>query len=494
MVHSDVITPTDHLYDSYCHGFNPRWSSSPKRIHLPHDGAEVLDAVRSAVEEQARVAVRSGGHCFENFVDNADVEVIIDMSRLDTIEWDAARNAIAVGAGTRLGALYTVLLERWGVTVPGGQCLSVAAGGHVAGAGYGPLCRRLGLVSDYLHAVEVVVLDDPGNPRIVVASNASDDPNRGLWWAHTGGGGGNFGIVTRYWFRGPDAQNTAGLPRPPRDLWTGLVSWPWAAIDEEAFHRLLGNFEEWHVAHASAADPAASLFARLLPMRRSYGAVLMDVQLDPAIQGAETMWTEFLDAVNARLGVPMVVNDRTEMPWLAAVTALDAYSGDPAQRTEHKSAIHRRPYTEHQRATLYRQLTNDSQVNPLSGFGISSFGGAVNRVAPDATACAHRGSIMTVLYMANWSDAAADDRHLRWLRETYRDLYYQTGGVPIPGAETDGCSINYPDVDLDDPEWNTSGLGSAELYYGANHARLQEIKRQWDPSEFFRHQQSIRPA
>lgn len=481
-----VFTPADDGYADRCSGFNARWSSSPKRVVLVRSPEETLAAVRLAVRERAKVAVRGGGHCFEAFVDNSDVDTIIDTSMMNTVELDG--DAVVVGAGTRLGELYATLLERWDVTLPGGQCLSVSVGGHVAGGGYGPLCRRYGLISDYLQAVEVVVIDAHG-PRLVRATREPGDPNHELWWAHTGGGGGNFGVVTRYWFRGA-GSSPAGLPRPPATSWLGLVSWPWAALGEDTFARLLDNFGTWHAEHSGTDPSTAGLFARILPMHQAYGSILMDLQLDPATPDAEDVWRSFLAQVADGVGDP-ALNQRSELPWLAGVQALDAYSGDPRQRTEHKSAFLRKPFTAGQLAILHRRLTDD-YAHPLSGCGISSYGGAVNLVAPDATASVQRDSIMKVLYLANWEDPAEDARHVGWLRDTYRELYASTGGVPAPGELTDGCSVNYPDIDLDDPAWNDSGLTSQDLYYGGNLARLRTVKAHWDPENFFSHQQSIR--
>jgi hypothetical protein len=81
-------------------------------------------------------------------------------------------------------------------------------GGHVSGGGWGWLTRRDSLIVDHLYGVEVVVVDANGAVRTVVATREANDPNRDLWWAHTGGGGGNFGVVTRYLFRSPGVTST----------------------------------------------------------------------------------------------------------------------------------------------------------------------------------------------------------------------------------------------------------------------------------------------
>jgi FAD/FMN-containing dehydrogenase len=108
--------------------------------------------------------------------------------------------AVAVEAGATVGETFRVLFEEWGVVVPLGEYPEIGIGGHVAGGAFGFLCPQLGLAADYLHAVEVVTVDAAGRARAVVATREASDPHRELWWAHTGGGGGNFGIVTRYWF------------------------------------------------------------------------------------------------------------------------------------------------------------------------------------------------------------------------------------------------------------------------------------------------------
>jgi hypothetical protein len=98
--------------------------------------------------------------------------------------------------------------------------------------------------------------------------------------------------------------------------------------------------------------------------------------------------------------------------------------------------------------------------------------------------------VMTV----GWSDPGEDAKHIGWARTVYRDLYRETGGVPVPNEINAGSYINYPDVDLADPEWNTSGVPWHELFYQGNYPRLQRIKAKWDPRNVFRHRLSIQPA
>src|SRR5437764_7540017 len=129
---------------------------------------------------------------------------------MNRIYFDETMRAIAIEGGATVGEVFKALHEQWGVVVPLGEYPRIGIGGHIAGGAFGFLCRELGLAADYLYAVEVVTVDERGRARPTIATRAPADPNRERRWAHTGGGGGNFGIVTRYWFRSP---NGAGVDR-----------------------------------------------------------------------------------------------------------------------------------------------------------------------------------------------------------------------------------------------------------------------------------------
>jgi hypothetical protein len=114
---------------------------------------------------------------------------------------------------------------------------------------------------------------------------------------------------------------------------------------------------------------------------------------------------------------------------------------------------------------------------------VDTYGCRVNAVAPDATAVAQRSSIMKLQYQTYWTDPAEDDVHLSWIRRFYRSVYADTGGEPVSDDVTDGCYVNYPDVDLQN--WPA-------LYFKDNYRRLQAVKARWDPTDQFRHAQSVR--
>lgn len=513
---ASIVEPGYGRYVDLARGMNERWKGNPEQIRLASRTHHVLAAVQDAVANDKRIAVRSGGHCYEGFVDNPEVQIVVDVSQLNEIGYDARHNAISVGAGALLPAVYTALYRIWGVTIPGGSCGTVAVGGHIVGGGYGLLSRRHGLTVDYLYGVEVVVVDRRGRARVLVATRDASDPNHDLWWAHTGGGGGNFGIVTRFLLKDPAARGTNPakfLPKPPSKVLLSAVALDWADVDERAFTRLVRNFGDWHEDNSGPRSKYAGLFGLLKLNKKTFdkagnptGQIVLLTQADATVPKARELLDDYLDAVFGGIDIeqrawqapsgeheplPQYLEPRA-VPWLRATLEL---GGAPTNRRgDYKSAYLRKGHTDRQIAATYKWLSTREYNNPDALVQIDSYGCKVNTVASDATAVPQRDSVLKLQYQVYWADPEEDDWHLAWLRGFYRDVYADTGGVPAPGDVTDGCFINYPDIDLSDPEWNTSDVAWSTLYYKDNYRRLQEVKRRYDPLGIFRHAQSIEPS
>jgi FAD/FMN-containing dehydrogenase len=482
------VEPGDPRYtDLVRRGFNKRFAGKPDYVRLVGSTEEVVDAVQDAVREKLRVAVRSGGHCLEGFVADPAVRVLIDTSLMTGVDYDPEMDAFAVEAGTTLGEAYRKLFLGWGVTIPAGESPDIGVGGHVSGGAFGFLCRQHGLAADHLYGVEVVVVDETGTARSVVATREPSDPNRDLWWAHTGGGGGNFGVVTRYWFRSPGARGAdpaSLLPKAPDSVLAFRAAWNWEDVDEAAFTRLARNFGEWCERNSDADSPHAKLYGFLSFRRRQYGKLELR-GLSTAGADAERLFDEHLAAINDGVGVPCT-RDVERSSWLAF--ALDPFPELFRVGTENALV------TDRQIEVAYDYLTRTDHDVPGGSLGLVTYGGRVNTLAPEATASAQRDSILSTACVAGWGDPQDEARALAWVRAFYRDLFADTGGVPAPGEACDGAMINHPDVDLADPEWNTSGIPWHTLYYKDNYPRLQRVKARWDPSNVFHHALSIRPA
>ncbi|MFG1914577.1 FAD-binding oxidoreductase [Micromonospora sp. NPDC048898] len=463
------VVPDDPRYADLVRRGNRRFVGTPDEVRVVGSTEQVVSAVQDAVRTGRRVAVRGGGHGFEGFVDDPAVRMVIDLSGLTAVYHDPRRYGFAVEAGATLGEAYRRLFLGWGVTIPGGSCPGVGVGGHVAGGGYGRLSRLHGLAADHLSAIEVVVVDRGGTARAVVATREPTDPHRDLWWAHTGAGGGTFGVVTRYWFR--------SLPTPPARVVDFTVTWPWAGMDEAGFCRLAGNFGRWCARNSAPDSRGRHLYGELLLFRPQAGGHTLAGQVP---HGSRHLLDELVVALGDGVGVTPTVSAQT-LPWLAAT--LHGDDDGKGWRLKVKSAFHRTPLTDRQLRVAYRHLTRADDSLLTGSLSLNTYGGAINAVPPTATAASHRDTSMLLFYLAGWADPAADTAAMAWIREFYRDMYADTGGVPPHGAY-----INYPDVDL-----RTDTRAWPALYHGPNYPRLQQVKARWDPRDVFHHDLSVRP-
>ncbi|MBT2208831.1 FAD-binding oxidoreductase [Actinomadura sp. NEAU-AAG7] len=506
------VEPGDLRYPALRRGYNPRWYADPEYVRLVASPHEAKEALQQAVDEAGRasgegavrdrITVRSGGHCYENFVCSEDVRVIIDVSLMDGIYPDPEMDAICVEAGATNADLRKRLFLKTGKVLPGGSCATVGVGGHVPAGGFGLLSRQFGLTVDYLYAVEVAVVDDTGRVRLVTATADSVGALGDLWWAHTGGGGGNFGVLTRLWFR--------RLPDAPRHVLLTAGGWKWDSIGPESFAQIIANFGGFFDRHRGGEDdPFAALFGILLLTHRSQDTIGLIAQLDAGLPHAEELMARFLKEVGRDLGVERHALTRSygEYPALVGLHAptplpwdqVDKLFGgtDNTRAGKHKSAYMRGPLPKRHVEALWTALAEEHPaITRDAVVQIDSYGSAINRVAAGETAVSQRDSILKLQHQVYWPASVNGADQLRWIRELYRDMYRDTGGVPVnapyASAPTDGCYIGYPEVDLSDPVWNTSEVPWSTLYYGADYARLQDAKRVWDPRNVFRHRQSVR--
>jgi len=475
--------------------FNKRFSARPDYVRLVSSTEQVVSAVEEAVAEGRRLVATSGGHCLEGFVSDPDVRVIIDVSPMKRVYYDAERRAVAIEAGATVGEAFRALSETWGIVIPLGEYPQIGMGGHVAGGAFGFLCRQLGLAADYLYGVEVVTVDKGGRAASVIATREAADPHRDLWWAHTGGGAGNFGVVTRYWFRSPDAVGDDPgtlLPRAPESITTFKAEWNWTDIDQPSFLRLLRNHGTWCERHSGADSPDASLWTLLEVHRQQFGKIIVR-----GVSTAGGTAQRLVDGHLAALCEDIRAPDGRElarMSWLdfALSPFPDLFAAPPGGvSVKVKDALLKKRFTDRQIGVAYEYLTRADHDVMGGMLGLATYGGTINTVAPDATAAAQRSSILDVACTTGWLEPAEEAKNLTWVRAFYRDLFAESGGVPVPGDAYDGAFINHPDVDLADQTLNTSGVPWPTLYYQANYPRLQRIKVRWDPRNVFRHALSI---
>ncbi|HET6738915.1 MAG TPA: FAD-binding protein [Kribbella sp.] len=490
------IGPNDQRYqDLVQRGQNRRFVGSPDYVRVIRSTDDAVDAVQGAVRGGKRIAVRGGGHCFEDFVDSSDIEVVLDMSANTAITWDPRYRAFSIGSGAILENVYKELFFGWGLTVPAGGCLGVGVGGHFSGGGYGPLSRRYGSVVDHLYGVEIVVVDAHGRARSLVATR--DNAHRDLWWAHTGGGGGNFGVVTRYLMRTDGSTGRTpedSLPKAPAALRSSILVYDWKTTTQATFTRTVRNWFSFFEQHNTADSPYATLYAPFILTHSSAGQYLLSTQIDAAAPNSEQLMNAFNAAIVAGVDPKPQTIDAGVGPFLH--TTMNRSIGETATpgRGKYKAGYLKKGYTDEQIAALYRGLTDTTYTGPESSVLLVPYGGKVNTVPSDATAAAQRDVVAKMVLSASWTSEADDAKHIAWARKVYADVYRDTGGVPAPNATNAGSYINYPDVDLADPAYNKSGVPWHDLYYLGNYPRLQQLKAKWDPRNVFHHKLSIEPA
>jgi FAD/FMN-containing dehydrogenase len=482
----DRIGTHDPRYPTMVRGFNLRWVGEPLYVQVCGDTAQVVRTVQQAVDEGLRITVRCGGHCYEDFVCDNHGGVIIDLSPMNGVFHDRRTGLYCVEGGATLWDTYTRLYRQYGVTIPGGSCYSVGAGGHVTGGGYGLLSRLHGLTIDHLRAVEVVHVNRDHRVEAITVSRDSTDPEeRELLWAHLGGGGGNFGIVTKFWFADP--------PRAPTQAWILNHAWNWSDLNPDAFAGLLDRYGRFLAANSGVGSPFAGLFA-LLHLNQNSGPAAQ-VTLTAQYVGPEpALLEQFAQEMRRTLPSPTIavaeggyaraaIHDAEiqQMPWLFATQMLNG-SG-PNSRGKYKSAYMVEPFPDHKVEAMWRHLWKPKHPNPRALVQVDSYGCQVNAVAPDTTAIPQRSSIMKLQFQTYWTSRRQDQQNLDWIGAIYEDMYGPRG--PYPDGTVDGCYVNYPDVDLEDWQY---------LYYKEGYARLRQVKARWDPHDVFHHKQSIEPA
>ena len=264
------IEAQDPRFRSVLKGHNLRWPASPAdavhSIDFCEDSGDVISALQRVVNEGRRPTVRSGGHCYEDFVANNPGGALLDLSLMTAGHSPGDPGRYRISAGQQLGDTYLNLYKRYGVTIPAGSCYTVGAGGHITGGGYGLLSRLHGVTVDWLSAVDIVTIDSHGK-ALLLRAGKSQHPD--LFRACRGAGGGNFGVITSYYFD--------QLPNAPQEVVTGGVSFDWDSMSETRFVDILSKFGDYWATRGKQED-TWGLFSILNLSHRSGGFLHLSFQ------------------------------------------------------------------------------------------------------------------------------------------------------------------------------------------------------------------------
>ena len=442
-----LLQPQDKDYEGARAVWNAMIDRRPAIIVRCAGAADVMTALAFARTQGLRVAVRGGGH---NIAGSAlcDDGLVIDLSAMRGVRVDPQTRRAQVDGGATLHDVDHEA-QAFGLATPLGINSTTGVGGLTLGGGFGWLSRNLGMTVDNLIAADIVVADG----RLLHAS-AEHHPE--LFWALRGGGG-NFGIVTRFEF--------ALHPVGP-EVTAGLVVFPQAQAQAvlRQYRELaatLGNeIAVWAVLRQA---PPLPFLASEHHGSDMLALALCATQAPAAVEATLARIRSFGQPIGEHVGA---------MPYAAWQQAFDPLL-TPGARNYWKS----HNFTRLSDAAIDTVIDYAGKLpSGQCEIFIGLLGGKANVPAADATAYPHRDALYVMNVHTRWEAAADDARCIAWARAFF--------AASAPHA-SGGVYVNFLTED--------EGERIAQAY-GGNYARLARIKQQYDPDNLFRSNQNIRPA
>jgi FAD/FMN-containing dehydrogenase len=437
-----VVAPGDSEYDAARTVFYGGIDSRPAAMVMAADTADVARVIELARETGLELAVRSGGHSIPGHSTNVG-GIVLDLRDLNGLEIDVDGRTAWAGGGLTTGR-YTDAAAAHGLATPFGDTGSVGIGGLTLGGGVGYLVRKHGLTIDNLLAAEVVTADGE-------LLRVHDESHPDLFWAIRGGGG-NFGVATRFRFKLQEVGTVVG----------GMLILP---ATSDAVHSF--------VEAAEAAPEELSAVANVMP------APPMPF-LPPELHGRLVIFALLVYAGEVEAGEQAVAPFRALAEPLADMVGPKPYpaifmGGEEefhpiaAARTMFVDSIDRAAAE-----TIVEQLQASTAM--MAATQLRVLGGAAARVPDDATAYAHRQSRIMVNVAALFGSPEEAPEHEPWV----------TGLADALRQDDTGAYVNF----LGDE--GEERIRAA--YPGETWNRLVAAKRRYDPTNLFRLNQNIPPG
>jgi FAD/FMN-containing dehydrogenase len=441
-----VITADEAGYDDARRVHNGMFDRRPKVIVRAEQVSDVIAAVNFARDNQLDLAIRGGGHSAPGF-GTVDDGVVIDLGPMRTVRVDPKARTARAGGGATWGD-FNAATHAFGLATTGGIISTTGVAGLTLGGGIGYLSRGYGLSCDNLISADVVTADGK-------ALVASADDHADLFWALRGGGG-NFGVVTALEFRlhpvemvyaGPifyEVEHAGDLFRMYREF---------IADAPEQF----GGFPAWQIAPPLPFIPED---------RHGDTFCAAVVHWAGPLEEGEKVIKPFRDVA------PIVAEHVGPLPYPALNGAFDALF-PKGIRSYWKGAF----VKELADGMIDAHLEHGPKVPEVSAtMHFYPINGACHRVGSEETAFAYRDANFSPVIVAGWSDPANDASRIQWVRDYYTAMepYSEAGGYVNWMAEDDGARVKDS--------------------YRQNYGRLAEIKRTYDPDNFFHINQNIKPA
>jgi len=436
-----VIFRGDPGYESARKNWDPHTNRFPKVFMFAQRTQDVANAIKWARENHVPIRARSGRHALETNLSQVNGGIVIDVSDMKKISLNKKNGTAIVETGNTVGRIVKTLAQQ-GFMAPFGDSPSVGIGGITLGGGIGPLQRSIGLLSDNLIGLEMV--DAKG--RVI---RADKNHNADLLWASRGGGGGNFGVYTKYKFK---------VHRAPARATVFRIIWPW-----NQFEKVFKVWQLW----APSIDTRLGTHLEIGPKNGGL------VTVEGLFLGPKSEAVRLLKPITS-VGTPTMKIIRW-LPYPEAVNFLLPPDPVLTQRfsNQFSSGFARRPFPDKAIKAMREFL--EKVEGKDAGFFFLNWGGAVSRIPPKATAFFWRKAKFYVEWNSSWLKQSDAAKNIALVRNTRRKL--QPFIV--------GSYINVPDQGI---------KNSGPVYYGANYPRLRRVKAKYDPENVFRFPQSIPPA
>ena len=443
----EILLQSDAAYESARRIWNAMIEKRPAVIARCATTSDVVRGVNFARDNGLLLAVRGGGH---NIAGNAicDDGLVIDLSRMKAARVDPAARRVTIEGGATLADLDAAT-QAHGLATPLGINSTTGIAGLTLGGGFGWLSRKYGMTIDNLESAEVVTAAGE-----VVRASATENPD--LFWALRGGGG-NFGVVTRFEFR---------LHPVGPELLSGLIVYP---ISEAK--SVLQQYREF----AAKAPEELSVWALLrqappLPFlpESVHGTGIVALAL---IYAGDPKQGEPLIEPLRNLGTPLGehVGVQPYIAWQQLFDPLLAFGARNYWKSHNLSTLQDGLFDA---AIEYARKLPSPQCEIFFG----AIGGATTRPAPASAAYAHRDAQFVMNVHGRWEDPADDKRCIGWARDFFK------ASAPFASG---GAYVNFLTADEGDR------VPSA---YGPNYERLARLKRRYDPNNLFRMNQNIKPS
>jgi FAD/FMN-containing dehydrogenase len=439
----DVIEQREASYDTARKVYNGMIDRRPRLIARCSDVADVIAAVNFGRENKLVVSIRGGGHSFAG-LGISDDGLVIDLSRMNYVRVDPKKRTVLAGGGAVLGDLDHAA-HAFGLAVPAGI---QSTGGLTLGGGIGHLTRQCGLTIDNLMSVDVVLADG----RFVTA-NAKDNPD--LFWAVRGGGG-NFGVVTSFLFKAhPIHTDYAGPMLWPMEDAADIMHW-YRGFITKAPNVLNGFF-------AFLTVPPGPPFPDHLHNKKMCGIVWCYAG---PLKNAERVFNPIRKFKKPALDLVGPIPHPALQSMFDALypPGLQWYLKADFVRELKDEAI--ALHVKH--GALLPTMHSTMHLYPING--------KASAVKNTATPWSYRDAVWAAVMAGVDPDPANDEKISKWAKD------YWTATHPYSAG---GAYVNFL---MDE------GEDRIRATYGKNYDRLAKIKKRYDPTNFFRVNQNIKPA